>query len=74
MEGGARYAQSATRLGGIDGKLFGELRPSFYRQQVRTLDLLQHKAAQKLHALHASIQAAVARKRPAQGRRRPALR
>jgi len=58
------YAQSATRLGGIDGKLLVSFSPSFYRKQVRTLDLLQHKAEQKLHALHASIQAAVARKRP----------
>jgi transposase len=31
---------------------------------VRTLDLLQHKAEQQLHALRASIQAAVARQRP----------
>jgi len=58
------YAQSATRLGGIDGKLLVSFSPSFYRKQVRTLDLLQHKAEQKLHALHASIQAAVARQRP----------
>jgi len=58
------YAQSATRLGGIAGKLLVSFSPSFYRKQVRTLDLLQHKAEQKLHALHASIQAAVARQRP----------
>ena len=38
--------------------------PSFDRKQGRTLDLLQHQAEQKLHALHASIQAAVARKQP----------
>jgi transposase len=56
--------QAATRLGGIDGKLLVSFSPSFYRKQVRTLDRLQHKAEQNLHALRASIQAAVARKRP----------
>jgi transposase len=58
------YAQSDTRLGGIDGKLLVSFSPSFYRKQVRTLDLLQHKAEQQLHALRASIQDAVARQRP----------
>ena len=38
--------------------------PSFYRTQVRTLDLLQRKAEQKLHTLQASIQQAVTRNRP----------
>jgi transposase len=60
------YAQSDTPLGGIDGKLLVSFSPSFYRKQVRTLDLLQHKADQKLHALRASIQDAIARKRPRQ--------
>src|SRR6266446_2798945 len=50
------YAQSDTRLGGIDGKLLVSFSPSFYRKQVRTLDLLQQKADQQLHALRASIQ------------------
>src|SRR6266436_8997707 len=45
------YAQSDTRLGGINGKLLVSFSPSFYRKQVRTLDLLQHKAEQQLHAL-----------------------
>jgi transposase len=58
------YAQSDTRLGGIDGKLLVSFSPPFYRKQVRTLDLLQHKADQQLHALRASIQDAVVRKRP----------
>jgi transposase len=58
------YAQSDTRLGGIDGKLLVSFSPSFYRKQVRTLDVLQHKAEQQLHALRASIQDAVARQRP----------
>src|SRR5712692_5771021 len=58
------YAQSDTRLGGVDGKLLVSCSPTFYRKQVRTLDLLQQKADQHLHALRASIQAAVVRKRP----------
>jgi transposase len=58
------YAQSDTRLGGIDGKLLVSFSPTFYRKQVRTLDLLQQKADQQLHALRASIQDAVGRKRP----------
>src|SRR6266542_2914969 len=58
------YAQSDTRLGGIAGKLLVSFRPSFYRKQLRTLDVLQHKAEQQLHALRASIQDAVARQRP----------
>ena len=66
------YAQSDTRLGGIDGKLLVSFSPTFYRKQVRTLDLLQQKADQQLHALRASIQDAVVRKRPRTGRRRPA--
>src|SRR5256885_7946362 len=58
------YAQADTRLGGIDGKLLVSFSPPFYRQQVRTLDLLQQKADQQLHALRASIQDAIVRKRP----------
>jgi transposase len=58
------YAQSGTRLGGIDGKLLVSFSPTFYRKQVRTLDLLQQKADQHLHALRAAIQDAVVRKRP----------
>jgi hypothetical protein len=38
--------------------------PSLYRQQVRTLDLLQRQAAQQLLTLHAALQQAVARHRP----------
>ena len=58
------YAQSDTRLGGIDGQLLVSFSPTCYRKQVRTLDLLQQQADQKLHALRASIQDAVVRKRP----------
>src|SRR5439155_597031 len=58
------YAQADTRLGGIDGKLLVSFSPTFYRKQGRTLDLLQQKADQQLHALRASIQDAVVRKRP----------
>ena len=50
------YAQSDTRRGGIDGKLLVSFSPTFYRKQVRTLDLLQQKADQQLHGLRASIQ------------------
>src|SRR6266446_9793832 len=58
------YAQADTRLGGMDGKLLVSFSPPCYRQQVRTLDLLQQKADQQLHALRASIQDAIVRKRP----------
>ena len=58
------YTQSETRLGEVDGKLLVSFSPRFYRQQVRTLDLLQHKADEKLHALRASIRDAVGRQRP----------
>jgi transposase len=57
-------AQSDTRLGGIDGTLLVSVSPTFYRQQVRTLDLLQQQADQQLHALRASRQDAVVRQRP----------
>ena len=58
------YAQPQARLGGIAGKLLVSFSPRFYRRQVRTLDLLQRKADQKLHTLQATIQEAVARNRP----------
>jgi len=58
------YGQPNKRLGGILGKLLVSFSPRFYRSQVRTLDLLQRKAQQQLLQLHASIQQAVARKRP----------
>jgi len=61
---GKVYAQSDTRLGGIDGTLLVSFSPPFSRQQVRTLALLQHKADQPLPALRASIQDAVVRQRP----------
>ena len=58
------YGQPNKQLGGILGKLLVSFSPRFYRSQVRTLDLLQRKAQQQLLQLHASIQQAVARKRP----------
>ena len=57
-------AQADPRLGGIDGKLLVSFRPPFYRQQGRTLALLQQQADQQLHALRAAIQDAVVRQRP----------
>jgi hypothetical protein len=48
----------------MDGTRLVRLRPTFDRQQVRPLDLRQHKAAQPLHAWRASIQDAVVRQRP----------
>jgi transposase len=61
---GKVYAQPQARLVGIAGKLLVSFRPRFYRRQVRTLDLLQRKADQKLRTLQATIQEAVARHRP----------
>ena len=58
------YGQPNKQLGGILGKLLVSFSPRLYRSQVRTLDLLQRKAQQQLLQLHASIQQAVARKRP----------
>jgi len=58
------YAQPQARLLGIAGKLLVSFSPRFYRRQVRTLDLLQRKADQKLRTLQATIQEAVARNRP----------
>jgi transposase len=57
-------AQPQARLLGIEGKLLVSFSPRFYRRQVRTLDLLQHKADQKLRTLQTTIQEAVARHRP----------
>ena len=48
----------------MDGTLLVSFRPTVSRKQGRTLDLLQRKADQQLHALRASIQDAVVRKRP----------
>jgi len=42
------YGQPNQKLVGIQGQLLVRFRPSFYRKQVRTLDLLQRKAAQQL--------------------------
>src|SRR3989441_7685254 len=65
MAGGSRGMASPTSSwGGILGKLLVSFSPRLYRNQVRTLDLLQRKAQQQLLQLHASIQQAVARKRP----------
>lgn len=58
------YAQPQARLLGIEGKLLVSFSPRFYRRQVRTLDMLQRKADQKLHTLQTTLQEAVARHRP----------
>jgi transposase len=58
------YSQPNQRLAGIQGQLLVSFSPSFYRNQVRTLDLLQRKADQQLRTLQASLQQAVARNRP----------
>lgn len=58
------YCQPNKRLAGIQGKLLVSFNPSFYRNQVRTLDLLQRKAEHKLLKLQASIRQAVERHRP----------
>jgi transposase len=58
------YAQPQARLLGIEGKLLVSFSPRFYRRQVRTLDMLQRKADQKLRTLQTTIQEAVARHRP----------
>jgi len=65
------YAQPQARLLGIAGKLLVSFSPRFYRRPVRTLELLQRKADQKLRTLQATIQEAVARNRP---RTEPAVR
>jgi transposase len=56
--------QSEARLGGIDGTRLVRVRPTFSRTQVRTLDLRQPQADQTRHAVRASLQEAVVRKRP----------
>jgi transposase len=58
------YGQPNQKLAGIQGQLLVSFSPSFYRKQVRTLDLLQRQAEQKLLTLQAAIQQAVARHRP----------
>lgn len=58
------YGQPNQRLAGLQGQLLVSCSPSFYRHQVRTLDLLQRKAEQTLRTLPASLQQAVARNRP----------
>ena len=57
-------AQPQARLLGIEGTRLVRFRPRLYRRQVRTLDLLQRTADQKLRTLHTTIQEAVARHRP----------
>ena len=57
-------AQPQARLLGSEGKLLVRFRPRLYRRQVRTLDLLQRTADQKLRTLHTTIQEAVVRHRP----------
>jgi transposase len=58
------YRQPQKRLADIQGQLLVSFSPRFYRTQVRTLDLLQRKATQRLFHLRVSIQQAVARNRP----------
>jgi transposase len=58
------YRQPKKRLADIQGQLLVSFSPRFYRTQVRTLDLLQRKATQRLFQLRVSIQQAVARNRP----------
>jgi transposase len=58
------YSQPKKRLADIQGHLLVSFSPTFYRQQVRTLDLLQRKATQRLLQLRGAIQQAVARHRP----------
>ena len=58
------YGQPNQQLAEIQGPLLVSFSPSFSRNQVRTLDLLQRQAAQKLLTLHAAIRQAVARHRP----------
>ena len=58
------YCQPHKRLADIQGQLLVSFSPTFYRQQVRTLDLLQRKATQRLLQLRVAIQQAVAHNRP----------
>ena len=58
------YCRPKRKLGETEGKLLVSFSPNFYRKQVRTLDLLQQKADQKLLQLQASIREATERHRP----------
>lgn len=58
------YSQTKKTVLGTEGKLLVRFSPRFYRRQVRTLDLLQHKAEEKLLALKASITQAREQGRP----------
>ena len=58
------YCRPKRKLGGTEGKLLVVFSPTFYRKQVRTLDLLQRKAEQKLLRLQASVREAAERHRP----------
>jgi len=58
------YCRPKRNLGGTEGKLLVSFSPNFYRKQVRTLDLLQQKADQKLLQLQASVREATERHRP----------
>jgi transposase len=49
------YSHPKKTLLETHGKLLVRFSPRFYRKQVRTLDLLEHKAEQKLLALRATI-------------------
>lgn len=58
------HCRPKRKLRGIQGKLLVRFSPSFYRDQVRTLDLLQQKAEGKLLQLRASIRESTERNRP----------
>ena len=58
------YCRPKRKLGGTEGQLLVSFSPHFYRMQVRTLDLLQRKAEQKLLTLQAAIREATERNRP----------
>jgi transposase len=58
------YCRPKRKLGGTEGTLLVGFSPNFYRQQVRTLDMLQRKAEQKLLRLQASVREAAERNRP----------
>src|SRR2546426_1687766 len=58
------YCRPLRKLGGTEGKLLVSFSPNFYRKQVRTLDLLQRRAEQKLLQLHAALRGATEKNRP----------
>jgi transposase len=58
------YCRPKRKLGATEGKLLVSFSPTFYRKQVRTLDLLQRQADQKLLKLQASIREATESNRP----------